>query len=304
MGRLFPVVDRFSIVQCPACGIAVTFPVISRDEMASYYPPAYYGTGNRRFNPLFEWLVTIFRRRRVRRIERFIERGRVLDIGCGRGITLFQMKEDGWDVSGVEISETAATHARSLLGDTVFVGDVLAAPWPADSFDVINIWHVLEHLPDPVGVLARTRELLRPGGLLVVAVPNFESLQARFAGRRWFHLDVPRHYWHFGEKPLRALLEEKGFAIRETSHFCFEQNPYGWIQSLLNRLRFPPNLLYDILKHESARNVVHPFRAYPIWSLLLVPTLVFIIPLSLILFLFEVLLRRGGTIELYAVVRK
>lgn len=304
MDRLFPVVDRFSVVQCRACLIAITFPVISPGEMGRYYPPAYYGSGNRRFNPLFEWLVTIFRRRRVRKIERFVAKGRVLDIGCGRGITLCQLKEDGWEVAGVEISETAATHARGLLGDTVFVGDVLAAPWPADSFDVINIWHVLEHLPDPAAVLAKSRTLLRPGGLLVVAVPNFESFQARFAGGQWFHLDVPRHYWHFGAKTLRNLLEDQGFAIHETSHFSFEQNPYGWIQSLLNRMGFPNNLLYDILKHESARNVVHPFRVYPIWSLLLLPALLPIIPLGLALFLFEVLLRRGGTIELYAVLRK
>ena len=304
LDRLFPVGDRFSLVQCRACRIAVTFPVITPEEMRGYYPPAYYGTGNRRFNPLFEWLVTIFRHRRVRKIERFVAKGRVLDIGCGRGITLSQLKGDGWEVSGAEISETAATHARNLLGDTVFVGDVLAAPWPSDSFDVINIWHVLEHLPDPKGVLAKSRALLRPGGLLIVAVPNFESFQARFAGPRWFHLDVPRHYWHFGEKTLRGLLEKEGFAIQETSHFCFEQNPYGWIQSLLNRLGFPSNLLYDVLKHESARNVVHPFRVYPIWSLLLLPALLLVIPLGLVLFLLEVLFRRGGTIELYAVLRK
>jgi len=304
MDRLFPVVDRFSIVQCRTCRIAITFPVIPSDEMGRYYPPAYYGTGNRRFNPLFEWLVTIFRRRRVRKIERFVAKGRALDIGCGRGITLRQLKEDGWEVSGVEISETAAAQARSVLGDTIFVGDVLDAPWRSDSFDVINIWHVLEHLPDPTAVLAKSRTLLRPGGLLVVAVPNFESFQARFAGRQWFHLDVPRHYWHFGEKNLRALLEERGFAIQETSHFSLEQNPYGWIQSLLNRLGFPFNLLYDLLKQESARNVVHPFRVYPIWSLLLLPALLLVIPLGSALFLFELLLRRGGTIEVYAVLRK
>lgn len=303
LDRLFPVGDGFLLVQCRACRVAVTFPVISPDEIGRYYPPAYYGTENRRFNPLFEWLVTVFRRRRVRKIERFLPKGRVLDIGCGRGITLSQLKDDGWEASGVEISDVAATHARCLLGDTVFVGDVLAAPWPDGSFDVVNIWHVLEHLPDPTEVLAKSRRLLREGGLLVVAVPNFESFQARIAGPHWFHLDVPRHYWHFGEKTLRDLLEKEGFAIRETSHFSFEQNPYGWIQSLLNRMGFPNNLLYDILKHQSARNVVHPFRLHPISCLLLFPALLPVVPLSLALFLVEVLFRRGGTIELYAVRR-
>jgi 2-polyprenyl-3-methyl-5-hydroxy-6-metoxy-1,4-benzoquinol methylase len=304
MDRLFPAGDRFSLLQCGVCRIAITSPVLPFDEMGAYYPPAYYGSRNRRFNPLFEWLVTVFRHRRVHKIERFIPKGRVLDIGCGRGITLSQLKNDGWEVAGVEISETAATHARSLLGDTIFVGDVLAAPWPENSFDVINIWHVLEHLPDPAAVLARCRALLRPGGLLVVAVPNFESVQAAFAGPLWFHLDVPRHYWHFGATNLTALLERNGFAVQEASHFSFEQNPYGWIQSLLNRAGFPLNLLYDLLKHQSARNVVHPFRAYPIGSLLLLPALLPVVPLALALFLLEVVLRRGGTIELYAILRK
>ena len=304
MGRLFPVGDRFSLVQCGACRIAITVPVLPFDEMGPYYPPAYYGARNRRFNPLFEWLVTVFRHRRVRKIETFVAKGRVLDIGCGRGITLSQLRDDGWDVAGVEISEAAAAHARSLLGDTIFVGDVLGAPWPEGSFDVINIWHVLEHLPDPAAVLARCRALLRAGGLLVVAVPNLESIQAAFAGPLWFHLDVPRHYWHFGATNLRALLEREGFAVHEASHFSVEQNPYGWIQSLLNRAGFPVNLLYDMLKHQSARNVVHPFRVYPIWSLLLLPALLLVAPLSMALFLVEVVLRRGGTIELYAVLRK
>jgi SAM-dependent methyltransferase len=302
--RLFPVGDRFSLLQCRACRVASTFPVLSREEMSSFYPPAYYGVGNRRFNPLFEWLVTIFRRRRVRKIESFVAKGRVLDIGCGRGITLSQLKEDGWETSGVEISETAAAHARSVLGDTIFVGDVLAAPWPPDSFDVINIWHVLEHLPDPAGVLSKCRTLLRTGGLLIVAVPNFESFQARFAGPHWFHLDVPRHYWHWGTNALGALLEKHGFAVRETSHFSLEQNPYGWIQSILNRMGFPSNLLYDVLKRPAARNVAHPFLAYPIWSILLVPALLVVGPVAMILFLVEVLLRRGGTIEMYAVLGK
>lgn len=294
----------FSIAQCAGCRVALTVPPVLPAEIGRYYPETYYGTRNRRFNSFFEWLLAIFRRRRVRRIERLVSRGRVLDIGCGRGITLIEMKRHGWETFGVEISETAAAHARSALGESIFVGDVLDAPFTDGSFDVVNIWHVLEHLPDSKAVLTRCRRLLRPGGLLVVAVPNFESLQAMATGRSWFHLDVPRHYWHFGTRVLERLLSDHGFDVHQVSHFSLEQNPYGWIQSLLNQLGFPNNLLYDALKHQSARNVVHPFRTYPVASTLLVPALLVIVPISLVLFVLEVLLRRGGTIEVYGTARE
>jgi SAM-dependent methyltransferase len=251
-----------------------------------------------------EWAVRIFRRRRVRKIQRFVPNGRILDIGCGRGITLSLLREGGWETFGTEISETAASHARTLLGDSVFVGDLLAAPWPESSFDVVSIWHVLEHLPDPSAVLGKCRELLRPGGVLVVAVPNFESLQARLTGRHWFHLDVPRHYWHFGTGVLRGLLEKEGFVLEDLCHLSLEQNPYGWIQSLLDLAGFPHNLLYDVLKQGSARDVAHPFRAHPFAAALLAPALLLVLPLTLVLTLVEVLFRRGGTIEVYAVCRK
>jgi 2-polyprenyl-3-methyl-5-hydroxy-6-metoxy-1,4-benzoquinol methylase len=104
-----------------------------------------------------------------------------------------------------------------------------------DKVKAVVLWHVLEHVPDPLATLERARQILRPGGLLVIAVPNFESLQARFSGRHWFHLDVPRHYHHFGLSILKRMLREAGFTISDVSHLSLEYNPYGWIQSILNR---------------------------------------------------------------------
>jgi SAM-dependent methyltransferase len=180
------------------------------------------------------------------------------------------------------------------------VGDFLQSPYAESSFDSVVLWHVLEHVPDPVAAIRRARQVLRPGGLLVIAVPNFESLQARFAGRHWFHLDVPRHYHHFGLAVLRRLLISNGFSILDVSHLSLEYNPYGWIQSLLNKLGFRYNLLYDLLKNPSARSVQSPFRAAPLQLVLTLALLPLIVPASLGLSLLEVLLRRGGTIEVYA----
>jgi 2-polyprenyl-3-methyl-5-hydroxy-6-metoxy-1,4-benzoquinol methylase len=297
---LLKIDETFDLVRCEDCGLVATSPPVPPAEIGRYYPASYYGDNNRRFNSLLEGLIPFFRNRRAVAIERFVSRGRILDVGCGRGILPALMRERGWDAHGLEFSETSARHAREVLQLPVFVGDFLASPYAESSFDAVVLWHVLEHVPDPVAAIRRARQILKPGGLLVIAVPNFESLQARSSGRHWFHLDVPRHYHHFGLGLLTRLLRSNGFSILDVSHLSLEYNPYGWIQSLLNKLGFRYNLLYDLLKNPSARSLQHPLRTAPLQSLLTLAALPVIVPLSFGLTLLEVLLRRGGTVEVYA----
>jgi 2-polyprenyl-3-methyl-5-hydroxy-6-metoxy-1,4-benzoquinol methylase len=273
---------------------------VPSNEIGRYYPASYYGDNNRRFNSLLEGLIPFFRNRRARAIEKFVPKGRILDVGCGRGILPALMRERGWEAHGLEFSEMSARHARDELRLPIFVGDFLRSSYADSSFDAVVLWHVLEHVPDPVATIRRARQILKPGGLLVIAVPNFESLQARSAGRHWFHLDVPRHYHHFGLALLSRLLTSNGFSVLDVSHLSLEYNPYGWIQSLLNRLGFRYNLLYDLLKNPSARSLQNPLRIAPLQSLLTLAVLPVIVPLSFGLTLLEVLLRRGGTVEIYA----
>src|SRR5262249_3479382 len=148
------------------------------------------------------------------------------------------------------------------------------------SFDAVVIWHVLEHLSDPRAALLKARAILKPGGLLMVAVPNLASWQAAATGPAWFHLDVPRHYFHFRTGVLTRLIEETGFAVEETSHFNFEQNAYGWMQSLLNRVGFRANLLYDLLKDPHARTVARPFAEEPLQALATLASLPLVVPVS------------------------
>ena len=297
---LLKIDDKFSLARCEDCGLVATSPSVPADAIGRYYPASYYGDNNRRFNALLEGLIPFFRNRRAVAIEKFVPTGRVLDVGCGRGILPALMRDRGWDAHGLEFSETSARHARDELRLPVFVGDFLKSSYADSSFDAVVLWHVLEHVPDPVATLVRARQILKPGGLLVIAVPNFESLQARFAGRHWFHLDVPRHYHHFGLVLLSRLLTSNGFSLLDVSHLSLEYNPYGWIQSLLNTLGFRYNLLYDLLKNPSARSLQHPLRTAPLQSLLTLAVLPVIVPLSFGLTLLEVLLRRGGTVEIYA----
>lgn len=288
----------FRVLRCPDCGYGWTDPAPLETEIGRWYPAAYYGRENVRFNALFEYLTRWFRRRRADEVACRVPKGRVLDVGCGRGLILGTLKEMGYDTYGVELSEEAAWHAKHRMGATMHVGDFVKAKLEPESFDAIIFWHSLEHFRKPVDALLHAHTLLKKGGLLVVAVPNSDSLQAKVFRSGWFHLDVPRHYVHFGARSLDALLVRAGFRVETTAHFCLEQNPYGWVQSFYNVFEFEWNLLYSILKNRTARMV--PVQKHPIQSALTVLLLPLFLPLSLLFTLIEAAFRKGGTIESYS----
>ncbi len=288
----------FEVLRCPDCGLGRTWPPVPPAEVGAWYPQDYYGKENVRFNPVFETLTRLFQRRRSRVLYHRVPRGPVLDVGCGRGHLLRFLRELGYEPHGIELSEHAAWHARNKLHLDVLTVDFLTAPHQRERFNAVVFWHTLEHFPDPAAALQRAAELLKNGGLIAVAVPNFDSLQAKLFGRHWFHLDVPRHYFHFGPKSLESLLARYRFRIVQLDHFCFEQNPYGWLQSFYNALGFDHNFLYAMLKDRGARTI--RIRHHPIQALLHLALLPVLLPVSIAMTAVEALLHRGGTIEAYA----
>jgi 2-polyprenyl-3-methyl-5-hydroxy-6-metoxy-1,4-benzoquinol methylase len=291
----------FLVVRCLDCGFGWTDPSLPEAEVGRWYPPTYYGDRNVRFNFAIEALVRWFRRRRARYLRRFASRGPVLDVGCGRGFMLASLRSLGYEPHGVELSETAARHAREALHLDVRVGDFLALPPEERRYRCVIFWHSLEHVRRPLDAIGRAREILEPGGLLVIALPNSDSLQARLTNASWFHLDVPRHYVHFGTRSLVRALEERGFDVRAVSHFALEQNPYGWLQSLENALGLEWNLLYSLIKTKGARREAASRSV--VQTILVLVLLPFLFPLACLLWLVELVLRRGGTIDVYAVKR-
>ncbi|MBI5245107.1 MAG: class I SAM-dependent methyltransferase [Elusimicrobia bacterium] len=289
----------FRVQQCSDCGLGRTVPALRAEELGKYYPETYYGRENVRFNFVIEWLVRLFRWRRARLLRRLAPPGPVLDVGCGRGFILSYLKALGCEAHGTELSDAAAWHARNVLGLEVSSGDFLSFPRGPGRYNAVIFWHTLEHLPQPFEALALARDILKTGGLLVAAVPNFESDQARLFGRHWFHLDIPRHFTHFSRRAIEALLSRLGFRIVRLDHFSFEQNPYGWLQSFLDALGFDHNFLYDVLKDRGART--RRIRRHPVQALLTLLLLPPLALLSLLLLLWETARRRGGAIEIYAV---
>src|SRR6266700_7378550 len=167
MARDYITGDRFDLVQCRACGLALTSPAPAASEMERYYPAVYYaGTGGKKFPAVVEWLQEFLYSQRVRRIERLNgeRKGRVLDVGCGPGFLLRQFQKRGWEAQGTELSEHSAAHARETLGLPIHVGDLASARFPDAHFDAVVLWHVLEHVSSPQSTLVEVERILRPGG--------------------------------------------------------------------------------------------------------------------------------------------
>lgn len=293
----------YNLLICPQCRLGKTDPFPEERKMKELYSSIMYRDHESRFIPLGEKGIWLFRRFRRKRIERIVRKGRILDIGCGRGLFLSIMKESGWETFGLELNEETAWYARNALGLNIKTDSLVDAHFDDRFFDVITLWHVLEHLPDPVLTIEECRRILKPGGLLVIAIPNFDSLQARISGRYWFHLDIPYHLYHFNNKNLDLFLRKFSFKIIKCKQFSFEFNPFGYLQSFLNMSHIEYNLLYNLLKSQSLRDALsrnlqkNRFYLHLCMTGLLIP---FFAPFSLVFSILEALLRKGGTIEVYA----
>tara|TARA_B100002003_G_scaffold23744_1_gene19616 strand:- start:70 stop:1053 length:984 start_codon:yes stop_codon:yes gene_type:complete len=292
----------YNISECAECRIAVTHPFPSGDELARLYSCGNYRTNQgKRFGNLIEALIHLGRLIKRRRITRYIKPGRILDIGCGRGLFLDVMRRGGWSVLGTELSKETASYAAAVYGLEVLTGDLNKHQLPGESLDAININQVLEHLKNPAEVLTECRRLLRKGGLLVISVPDLRSLQFTVGKENWFLLDLPCHLFHFTEEGLKGLLKKNGFHIRRIKRFNREYSPFGWLQTLLNVSGIRFNLLYDLLKSEELRGAEteHIKPGGILATLLLLPIY---FPLALILSVAEpAIWRRSGSIEIYSV---
>jgi SAM-dependent methyltransferase len=154
------------------------------------------------------------RAKRERQAVPWHGRGRLLDFGCGGGAYLDRMNKLGWQVTGLDTSPVAVARIRRDRGLQALVGSLPHPQLERGSFDVITMWHSLEHVHEPLEVLKAAHALLSPGGKLLVAVPNIDSLAFRWFGMAWYALDLPRHLTHFSPQTLPLMLERAGFRPR------------------------------------------------------------------------------------------
>jgi SAM-dependent methyltransferase len=278
----------YALARCASCGTAVTLaaaPPAAHEQRA-------YGGGTPRGSRLAAPLLRAFDRRRLAFLTRAGARPpeRLLDIGAGRGRFVAQARAAGWRADGIEPSArgVAGAHALGIELRQAGIADAAVAP---GSLDAATLWHVLEHLDDPGTALARIAGWLRPGGLLLVGVPNLASVQARAGGACWYHLDVPRHRTHFTVGGLHALLRRHGLEPVTTHHVLAEHNPFGLWVSVVSRATRTPSWLYHALKRNAplrSRDALVTAAALPL------------VPAAVAAELAFALARRGGTVAVVA----
>lgn len=161
-----------------------------------------------------------------RRFPRRVENGRALDVGCGNGSFLSHLKRHGWQVAGVDVSPRAAEMAKQAFDIDVFVGELWDSPFESRSFDLIQMSHVLEHVSDPARLLAKARDLVKPGGEIYIETPNVESFDCHRAGEYWVPWEAPRHLYLFSPGTLRQLLARTELEIERSSTIRFGH--YDW----------------------------------------------------------------------------
>jgi SAM-dependent methyltransferase len=227
--------ETFGIAACTTCGLGETFPQPA--DLGRYYGAEYHG-GRHGFTATY----CVQRRMRFLKQVAGAPAGRsLLDVGCGDGTFLVSAQEHGWRVAGTEMNPSIARSEGLKIWEAL---DEASAQAP---YDCVTLWHSLEHMRNPRATIEQATALLKPGGTMFVAVPNAEGLQASLFGPKWFHLDVPRHLFHFGTKSLSRMLETAGLSITRTFHLEVELDLFGWTQSALNSIFPEPNLFFHQL---------------------------------------------------------
>lgn len=194
----------------------MTFPIVPAEGLAGFYPGE-YGPYEEPAGRIAGIISRAIRSAQVRlafrasplRALRPLAPGRVVDVGCGRGDLAGAFVSRGWAATGIEPSAAACSVARRR-GVDARQGTLADVPLEPSAYDAAVFRHSLEHTTDPLGDLAAVRTALRPGGLVLITVPNFSSWQRRGFRDRWYHLDLPRHRTHFTAAGLRAALERAG----------------------------------------------------------------------------------------------
>jgi SAM-dependent methyltransferase len=207
--------DSYTIVRCARCGLRYLSPQPAPGLLTDLYTEEYYVSVDSRERGYDGYVTEAENWRRTFR-DRLDDLpaipGRLLDVGAATGFFVEQARAVGWEAVGVEPSEWAAAYARKELGVDVRTGTLDEMRFPDGTFDVVTLWEVIEHLPDPRVTLAEIRRVLKPGGRLVLSTPDAGSLAARLSGRRWLGWrKVPEHLSFFDRRNLDRLLVGAGF---------------------------------------------------------------------------------------------
>ena len=264
--------------------MATTSPWPADEQLAAAYAPWYRPEGGR-FSGLGDAVLKRTRSALAGRLHKALPPGPVLDVGAGDGTLVGAFLRHGREATGVDpYAPASGPHVRAVEFEE------MTGAWSAVIF-----WHSLEHLRRPVRALAHAAELVVPGGVLVVAVPNAASLQARLFGDRWLALDLPRHLVHLSPAALLSQVQALGFRVERVSYLRGGQVLFGWLHGITGLLPGHPDL-YDAIRRGNARQAPQG----PVFRLYALAAGVAALPFALVGTVIEVATRTGGTIYVEA----
>lgn len=247
----------FRLLRCVHCDLVRTEPQLPPEALATFYGEQYWGAVQ---EPDPAW-IRRDQRHRTALLHRFRTSGSILDVGCGLGFFLRALDPSRWDRYGAEPMPLPYSEAARALGaERIVHAPLTGAALPSEKFDVVTFWDSLEHLPDPRAELQEARRVLRPGGLVVLALPNFGGYQARHFGEDWYHLSLPHHLWHFTPVTLARLLDSCGFRIRILEDRAGPDHYHALKHSLLNRMTRLHGARGGRLRYYAMKPFLHPWE--------------------------------------------
>lgn len=238
----------FAVVTCTQCGLVYVTPRLQGQALLDVYGEGYWKSDDPKARGYADYAreAALYLRtyeRRMQLVQRWLPaQARILDVGCAAGYFLRTAQRYGHDVHGVELSAAIAHEAVKALGsDRVHVGTLDEAiavhGYRPQSFDLITMWDVVEHIPEPQPVLRRVRELLKPQGHLLLETQNVASRWARLLGRRWHHYKHAEHLYHFSPDTIRRLLGDCGFRTLEIgAGYAGKYVSFGFLAERAGRL--------------------------------------------------------------------
>ncbi|HOY62533.1 MAG TPA: class I SAM-dependent methyltransferase [bacterium] len=248
---LYGVPGEFSISRCKSCSLVSLNPRIPEEHIASLYPDNYEPYSMSFSQEMLSKLVAEQEGRRML-LERHAHKGFALDVGSGDGRFLLCLKQTGWRVAGCELSEKSAAFQRDSLGLDVKAGSLLSSRFDSEIFDAVTFWSVFEHLYDPVETLAEAKRVLKPGGVIAMSMPNFDSLERMLFRTKWFCLQPPFHIYHYSPKVMKRIVAETGMNIEKVYYSTTAT-------SLINSMRIAKGSSISVQSAENANDAT-PIR--------------------------------------------
>jgi len=218
--------EEFKLIENKQFGYLETTPQPLLENLSSYYESEDYISHTNAKRNLFEkayhFIRSVSLKRKLKLINSFnSEEKKLLDIGCGTGSFLKVAEDNGWIIYGIEPNEKARAIANQNCNNNVFNTEKLNT-LEKHSFDVITLWHVLEHLPNLENQVSKFKKLLKPNGTLIIAVPNYNSYDAKHYKSFWAAFDVPRHLWHFNKNAMSNLFKVENMKVIKTLPLVFD----------------------------------------------------------------------------------